>query len=136
MFPLRTLSVLMSGDQYASLPTPVTTSVWTSCIVFPVLNPPAALGSVKTKMVTDPSPTEYWQFGLGELRTFASLTSCPKTVPTSSFVKSEQGSMELTVSADFVFVGGDGLSVQATKQIAKVVRKRIFIMCTINSFGP
>lgn len=44
--------------------------------------------------------------------------------------------MELTVSADFVFVGGDDLSLQARKQIAKVVRKRIFIMRTINSFGP
>jgi len=43
--------------------------------------------------------------------------------------------MELTVSAGFVFVGGNGLSLQATKQIAKVVRKRIFIVCTINCFG-
>lgn len=44
--------------------------------------------------------------------------------------------MELTVSAGFVFVGGDGLSLQATKQIAKVVRKRIIILCTINSIAP
>jgi hypothetical protein len=44
--------------------------------------------------------------------------------------------MELTVSADFVFVGGDGLSLQATNQIPEVIRKRIFVMCTINSFGP
>jgi len=44
--------------------------------------------------------------------------------------------MELTVSAGFVFIGCDGLSLQATKQIAKVIRKRIFTMCTINSFGP
>ena len=44
--------------------------------------------------------------------------------------------MELIVSAGFVFAGDDGLSLQATKQIAKVVRKRIFVVCTINSFGP
>ena len=41
--------------------------------------------------------------------------------------------MELIVSAGFVFLGGAGPSLQATKQIAKVVRKRIFIRCTTNS---
>src|SRR5215207_3255215 len=122
----------MPGGQSASSPTPATGSVCASCALFPTANPPLAVGSSKTKTVTEPPPTEYLQCGRGEPSCLTQATCWPSTSLISTGVSSEQGltaaTFSETLSAAPVCAPCESFLPQAAAKTTDVTNMKIMIL--------